>query len=122
VNKPVLKPDFYFRILTESRDKVATLGTYLSGHEIPILYPGTGYIDVDIKSLNIMPDRYFVTIYILSNGIIVDNNPKCYDSIDGCATLNVETSDLYKSGRGIDKWWGVMFLPCEWDFEGLNTT
>jgi hypothetical protein len=120
VYKPVSKPDFYIRIFTDMGAKVATLSSYLSGHKIPMLYPGTGHVDVDIDFLNIMPDRYFLTPYINSRD---DSNKKPigHDSLDRCATIDVEAFDYYRSGRGgIDKFWGVMFLPCKWNFEGLN--
>jgi hypothetical protein len=122
VNKPVSYPNFYFRILNGLGDKVATLGTFLSGHEIPTLYPGNGFIDVDIESLNIMPDRYYIDIYINSDHKIINDKSFLYDHLKYCATLDVEVSDLYNSGKVIDKWWGIIFLPCKWDFKGLNSS
>jgi len=119
-NKPIPKPAFYFRIRNEFGEKIATLSTFLSGHEIPTLYPGAGYVDVDIDFLNIMPGRYYITLYILNNNGIVDNNE--IDHIEQAGTLDVEVSNYYESGRGIDKWWGIMFLPCKWNFNGLNVS
>jgi lipopolysaccharide transport system ATP-binding protein len=120
VYKPVSKPDFYVRIFTDLGGKVATLSSYLSGHEIPMLYPGTGYVDVDVDFLNLMPDRYYLTPYINSRDT-PDKKPLNHDSCDRCAEIEVKVYDYYRSGRGgIDKFWGVIFLPCKWNFEGLH--
>ena len=65
-----------------------------------------------------MPDRYFITVYILNDNGIIDKN--VVDHIEHAGTLDIEISNYYESDRGIDKWWGVMFLPCEWDLKGLK--
>jgi lipopolysaccharide transport system ATP-binding protein len=119
VNELISKPEFYFRIRNEFGEKIATLSSFLSGHEIPALYPGTGYIDVDIDFLNIMPNRYYVTVYILNKNGNVNSN--VIDSIEHAGTLDVDISNYYGSDRGIDKWWGIMFIPCRWNFEGMMT-
>ena len=118
VNELISKPEFYFRIRNEFGEKIATLSPFLSGYEIPTLYPGAGYIDVDIDFLNIMPDRYYITLYILHDNGIINNN--IVDDIEHAGTLDVEVSNYYQSDRGIDKWWGIMFLPCKWNLEGMN--
>lgn len=117
-NKTISKPEFYFRIRNEFGEKIATLSPFLSGNEIPTLYPGAGYLDVDIDFLNIMPDRYYITVYILHDNGIINNN--CVDSIEHAGTIDVEVSNYYQSDRGIDKWWGIMFLPCKWNFDGMK--
>jgi lipopolysaccharide transport system ATP-binding protein len=116
--RPVSNPQFYFRIRNEFGEKIATLSPYLSGQEIPMLYPGAGHVDLDIDFLNLMPDRYFITASILHDNGIVNNH--CVDSIEHAGTLDVEISDYYHSAKGIDKWWGVMFLPCRWNLAGMN--
>jgi hypothetical protein len=65
-----------------------------------------------------MPDRYYITVYILHDNGIINNN--CLDSIEHAGTLDVEISNYYQSDRGIDKWWGVMFIPCKWNFDGMK--
>ncbi len=117
-NKPISKPEFYFRIRNEFGEKIATLSPFLSGNKIPTLYPGIGYIDVDIDFLNLMPDRYYITIYILQDDGNIENH--IVDSIEHAGTFDVEVSNYYQSNRGIDKWWGIMFLPCKWNLEGMN--
>ena len=65
-----------------------------------------------------MPDRYYITAYILRDNWIVNEND--IDTIEHAGTLDIEVSNYYKSDRGIDKWWGIVFLPCVWDIKGLN--
>jgi lipopolysaccharide transport system ATP-binding protein len=121
VHKPAAKPEFYFRIRNEIGEKVATMSTSLSGHELPTLYPGQGYVDLDIDFLNINPDRYYITVYAINTTDREDGETICYDSIERCAVLDVSVSDYYGSGKGIDKYWGVMFLPCKWSFNGIKS-
>jgi lipopolysaccharide transport system ATP-binding protein len=120
VHKPVSKPNFFFRIHNEFGEKIVTLGTYLSGIEIPILNPGTGYIDLDLECLNVMPDRYYITIWINRFSDIPGEKEILYNGLDRCAPLDVGYVDYYSSGRGIDKVWGSIFMPCRWKLNGLN--
>jgi lipopolysaccharide transport system ATP-binding protein len=119
-NNQVSKPEFYIRIRNEFGEKVATLSPFLLGNEIPTLYPGAGHIDLDISFLNIMPDRYYISVYINKNTGFINSDPVCIDAVEHAATLDVEVSNYYHSDRGIDKWWGVIFLPCKWNLEGMN--
>jgi len=119
VQEPTPKPNFYFRIRNEFGEKVATFSSFLSGHEIPTLYPGTGYIDLEIDTLNIMPDRYYITLWINNYGGYKENKEILYDEIESCAMLDVEYFDYYHTGRGIDKVWGVIFMPCKWNYERM---
>jgi lipopolysaccharide transport system ATP-binding protein len=120
VNKPVTSPDFRIRIYTVMGSQLTTLCTNLSGYETPILYPGNGHIDVDIEFLNVMPDRYYLTLSIFNENEVITSNALSYDKLERCAVLDVEGSNYYNTGKGIDKWWGVMFLPNKWNFEGFN--
>ncbi len=122
VFKPIARPEFYFRFYTDLGVRVATFGTSLSGHEIPTLYPGTGSIEVDIDSLNIMPDRYYLNLWINSANVLINKNETTHDGLERCTAVDIETSDYYRSGKGIDKWWGVTFMPCKWNLEGSKNS
>ena len=120
VNKPVTNPDFRIRIYTVMGSQLTTLCTNLSGYATPILYPGNGHVDVDIEFLNIMPDRYYITLSIFNENEVITSNALSYDKLERCAVLDVEGSNYYHTGKGIDKWWGIMFLPYKWNFDGFN--
>jgi lipopolysaccharide transport system ATP-binding protein len=120
VNKPVTNPEFRIRIYTVMGSQLTTLCTNLSGYETPILNPGDGYVDVDIEFLNVMPDRYFITLSTFNENEVSTNKAPGYDKLERCAVLDVEGSNYYHTGKGVDKWWGVMFFPYKWNFEGFN--
>ena len=37
-----------------------------------------------------------------------------YDLLDRCSVLEVEESDFYGTGCGIDSSLGIIFFPCSW--------
>ena len=55
--------------------------------------------------------RYYLSFWASSVG------QKDYDLLDRCTMLDVETTDFYGSGRGIEGRWGVLFFPCSWRME-----
>jgi len=101
-------PTFGFKIATNMGTLVTNLNTWGTGYDIPSLPPGRGFIDLKIEFLNLMPGRYYVSLWLSSPGPIV------YDRIQNCAVLDVEASDYYGSGKGVDSRLGVIFLPCSW--------
>jgi lipopolysaccharide transport system ATP-binding protein len=111
VEKQILNPHFGLEIFTDFGTLVASVNTWSSGFEVPFLAPGTGSIDVRLSSLNLMPGRYFISLWLEGIG------PKHYDRLDYCGTLDVETSDFYGSGRGMDQKFGIVLLPCCWEMK-----
>jgi len=116
VHEPVLNPKFYFTFYTEKGARIATFGSSISGHYINKLLPGNGYVDIDIDSLNVMPDRYYFSFWIVG-----DRESKYFERIEWCSSLDVEYSNYYKSGKGINKELGYVFIPCNWNFHGEIT-
>lgn len=116
VHEPVLNPKFYFTFWNEKGAKIATIGSSISGHDINKLLPGNGYVDVDIDSLNVMPDRYFFDFWIAGT-----REKQFFDRIPLGARLDVEYSNYFKTGKGIDKELGCVFFPCKWEIHS-NTT
>jgi lipopolysaccharide transport system ATP-binding protein len=111
VHEMVMNPRFYLRMITEKEARIATFGNEYSGPHIPKLYPGTNYVDIDIDTFNVMPDRYFFTCWIYG-----DTGRKYIDRIAICAMLDVEYSNYFNTGKGIDKDLGHVFIPCKWNF------
>jgi lipopolysaccharide transport system ATP-binding protein len=112
--KNVLGAHFGIEIFTDLGTLVASINTWSSGFEIPVVTPGEGTVDLHLSALNLMPSRYFISLWIASVG------PKHYDKLDYCGTLDVETSDFYGSGRGMDRKYGVMLFPCHWEMNSLS--
>lgn len=101
-------PHFGLTLTTETGVTVSILSTWSNGLEIGRLTPGSGSIDLDIDFLNLMPGKYFLSLWIKGVGSV------SYDVLENCMALNVERSDFYESGRGIDPKFGLMFFPCRW--------
>ena len=96
---------------------IAALRSVNAGQLIPYLTCGRGYIDAVCDCVNLVPGRYSITLW--AKGPIADGNSKLYwDVIEGCATLDVEPSDFYGMGSGVEYGSGIVLLPCHWEMSG----
>jgi lipopolysaccharide transport system ATP-binding protein len=109
VNKKVYDPHFGVEIYTELGTLLASINTWSCGYEIPVLEPGEGCVDLLIDAVNLVPSQYYLSLWLASVG------PKHYDRLDYCLTLDVEPSDYYRSGRGMDRRFGLVLFPCRWE-------
>jgi lipopolysaccharide transport system ATP-binding protein len=105
---------FGFRIFTELGTLVTDVSTGCTGTDISNLVPGEGYVDVEIDFLNLMPSRYSLSLWLHNDGGIV------YDVLEHCAMVDVEVSNYFGSGKGIDSRNGIIFLPFRWNLDGLG--
>ncbi len=107
VHKPVTQPHFGVEIYTNMGTLITSLNTWTTGFCADTVKPGEGYIDVRVDSVNFVPDRYYLSLWVASVGLK-------YDHLDLCATLDVEAADVHKSGRQLEKCFGVVYMPCAW--------
>jgi lipopolysaccharide transport system ATP-binding protein len=111
--KNVKNPHFGIDLYTEYGTKVTSFNTWSSGFDTPSISPGEGFINLHVDALNIMASRYYLTLWLASAGNV------WYDRLDNCATLDVEESDFYNSGRGMTgQHLGVALFPCKWRHNG----
>jgi lipopolysaccharide transport system ATP-binding protein len=113
-NKPVPHPSFGFRLTTELGTLVTETSTWHHGLDIPVLHPGVGWIDLDIDSLNLLPARYFFSLWLTGEAQTI------YDGLEFCSRLDVEPSNIYQSSRVIDGRYGVVYFPQRWNTNGLT--
>jgi lipopolysaccharide transport system ATP-binding protein len=106
-------PHFGLELYTELGTLITSINTWNAGFDIPFVSPGSGYIELEVDFLNLIPARYYVSLWAADVGMK-------YDRVDHCATLDIEVSDCYQSGRGIDSRFGIVFLPCKWRFNGSS--
>jgi len=111
VRKNVRNPHFGFEIYTDLGALVTEVSTWSTGYEIFELTPGNGHIDLKISFLNLMPGRYYITLWSATVG------KEDYDMLENCAALEIEPSDFYGTGLGVDSRFGVLFLKCNWELE-----
>ena len=107
-------PIFGLRIFSSLGVLLTDVSTWNLGVDIPSLPSGRGHLDLAIDFLNLMPGRYFLSLWLTSPGGVI------HDVIEQCTVIDVEPSNYYKSGRGIDSRFGILFLPCRWSLAGLH--
>lgn len=111
--KTIPHPSFGFRLLTEMGTLVTDTSTWHHALDIPEIAPGDGYLDLEIDFLNLLPGRYDFSLWITGVGQVV------YDGVEHCAKLEVELSNVYRSGRQIDARSGIVYFPQKWNLQGL---
>jgi len=113
---PVRNPRFGVQIHSDLGTKITSFSTWAAGVEIPDAIEKEGHIDLVIDFLNLMPGRYYLSLSLKGVG------STAYDVLDHCATFDVEATDFYGSGKGIDGRLGIIFLPCRWKTQGMLAT
>jgi lipopolysaccharide transport system ATP-binding protein len=109
VTHSVFCPSFGFRLLTGLGTLVTETYNLLHGTVIGKIEAGTGYIDVRIESLNLLPARYTLSLWVTdsSGGVVYDG--------DARAILEVEPAAIFASGRLPESRQGLVFFPQTWD-------
>ena len=115
-SEPIERPAFGFKMLTELGTLVTDTSTWLHGLDIPLVPAGDGYIDLEIDALNLLPGRYYLSLWLDS---VVTH--KVYDSIEHAVHLDVEEAPIYNSSRRIDSRYGLVFFPQQWHLDGIGS-
>ena len=115
-NKPIERPNFGLQLFTELGTLVTDTSVWLNGLDIPLLPKGEGYVDVEIDALNLMPARYYFTLFI--NSCL---EPRLYDQLEHAVYLDVEEAPIYGQSRRIDSRYGLVFFPQRWRFDGIGS-
>lgn len=109
--KTIRDPSFGFRLFSEMGTLITESGHWMHGIHIPRVGPGDGYIDLEIESLNLISGRYTFSLWITGHG-----GKPVYDG-DVRVQLEVEITDIYKSGTMLDSRFGLMYFPQRWRVE-----
>jgi lipopolysaccharide transport system ATP-binding protein len=112
-NQTLRDAQFGIWLSTESGSQITSVGTADVGYDIPLVPAGEGHIDVAFDFINLMPGRYWVSLW--ATGPHHHSSTKnCWDVLERCAAIDLEATDFYKSGRGIGQEYGLIVLPCKW--------
>jgi hypothetical protein len=112
--KNILKPHFGVELYSELGTRITSINTWCDGFDTYSLAPGDGFIEVQVDTLNLMPGRYYASLWLSSLGT-------SFDRVDHCAILDIESSDYMRSGRGFDsRLFGIVFFPSKWRLNGSN--
>lgn len=106
--KTVTYPSFGFRLFTEMGTLLTETGNVVQGTMIPRVEPGDGYVDVEIGTLNLLPARYSLSLWITDQG-----GALVYDG-DVRTVLEVEPGNVYPSGRMPESRHGIVYFPQRW--------
>lgn len=107
-----IRPIFGISLETESGTVISRVSTWLCGVDVPVLRSGDGFIDLCLDSVNLMPGRYFLSVWVGAMGPVV------YDSVERGIAIRVEESDFYGSGRTSQDKSVIMMLRCHWELFG----
>jgi hypothetical protein len=114
-HKRVENPHFGLSIHSDMGTLVTDTSTWALGLDTPVMEPGKGTVELMIEALNLMPGRYYISLWIEAVGDIR------FDGLDHCLSLDIEGANLYGSGRGIDRHFGLVVLPCKWTLDHRTT-
>ncbi len=115
VSEPVPHPSLGFRMYTDMGTLVTESSTWHHGIHIPVLETGEGYLDLEIDCLNLMPAKYALSLWATD-----DSGAAVYDNVEYGVTLEVETANIYQSGKDLDSRCGVVFFPQRWNLSGTQ--
>ncbi|KAA3624679.1 MAG: hypothetical protein DWQ08_10150, partial [Proteobacteria bacterium] len=104
----IVEPHFGFEIHSQMGTLITETSTWSTNSDVPNLDAGKGSFELEIDSLALMPGRYRASLWISSIGGID------YDIVPHCSVFDVETSDVFGSGRGADQRFGLVYFPSRW--------
>jgi lipopolysaccharide transport system ATP-binding protein len=111
-SKPIPYPCFGFKLFTELGTLITATGTWHHAMDFPVVPAGDGFIDVEIDALNLLSARYVFSLFLTGAGSQV------YDVLENSVRLDVESANIYNSGRPIDSSSGITFFPQRWRLHG----
>jgi len=103
-------PQLYFglRIYSSSGALLSDIHNWSTKQDVALAAKGQGSIDLELTFLNLMPGTYYLGLWSASDyGVF-------HDILENVATIDVEASDFYGTGRGIESRFGIMFFPFRW--------
>lgn len=106
--KPITYPSFGFRLFTHMGTLVTAAGNIVHGLSIPQLDAGDGYIDVEIDTLNLLPARYSLSLWITE-----PSGTPIFDG-DVRADFEVEPASIFLSGHEPTSRFGIVYFPQRW--------
>lgn len=115
VQEPVAFPSFGFRMHTETGVLVTEASTSHHGIYIPSVVPGTGYLDLEIESLNLLAAKYMISLWVTDHA-----GGMVYDNIENAVTLEVDAANPYGSNFLVDGRFGITFFPQKWNLTGMS--
>ncbi len=111
--KDILFPSFGFRLYTEMGTLVTDTSTWHHSLDVPLVPQGSGYVDLEIEMLNLLPGRFSLSLWLTGSSSAV------HDNIEHCAEIEVELANVYSSGKALDSRFGIVYFPQRWNLSGI---
>jgi lipopolysaccharide transport system ATP-binding protein len=109
VKERVKDPHFDVLIHSDLGTRIATISSTHTGYYIPTLEAGVGTIDVVIDDLFLLPNRYYLSLWISTRN-------QWFDILDHCIAIDVEASNAHDNqGRGMHSKWGLVYMRSRWE-------
>jgi lipopolysaccharide transport system ATP-binding protein len=105
--KDLANVHFGVRIHSNLGLMITEANTWATGQALPFAPAGPGQIEVQIDNLNLMPGTYYLGAWVATYN-------EWQDLVEHAAKLDIEASDFYGTGRGVEARFGVIFLPYRW--------
>jgi lipopolysaccharide transport system ATP-binding protein len=112
-SEPIPAASFGFRLYTDLGTLITGTSTWHHGISVPLPESGEGYLDLEIACLNLMPAKYSLSLWLTDM-----DSTMVYDNVENAVMLEVETANIYHSGRDLDSLCGLVFFPQEWNLSG----
>jgi lipopolysaccharide transport system ATP-binding protein len=114
-NEVIEHPSFGIRMYTEMGTLITDTSTWLHGLDISRVAAGTGYIDLEIDSLNLLPGRYYFSLWVDSSVA-----SHIYDAMEHAIQLDIEEAPVYGHSRRVDSRFGLVYFPQRWRLDGIG--
>jgi hypothetical protein len=114
-SEPIERPCFGIRVLSDLGTLVTDSSTWLHGIDIPLVPVGEGYVELEIDFLNLLPGRYFLTLWVDSV-----MTKKCFEVLENSIHLDIEEAPVYNYSRRVDNRYGLVYFPQRWNLEGIG--
>lgn len=110
----IVQPNFGVRFYTSMGTLITETSTGLHGVSIPSLPPGEGYIDLELKALNLLPARYMIALAITggAQGKTLDGDVHTF--------FDVEPSAAYGTVQALNSRFGVVYFDQRWNVTGVD--
>jgi len=92
---------------------VSEIHTDSTKQAIELAPKGKGCIDLEIDFLNLMPGTYYA-------GLFAATWHEYQDWLENVARIEIEPSDFYGTGRGVEARFGLVFFPFRWSVPDLS--
>ena len=115
VHEKLINPHFGLELYSELGVMITSVNTWSMGFQIEKISPGRGFIDIKIDCLNFMPGRFYITLW-------AGQSAHLYDHLEHCAMFDLESADIYGTGKGVDSKFGLMYMNCDWSLNKSKGT